>query len=275
MAGGAGPSRLDELDDWVTDHLLNPASATFREGNVLLAEEDRVTDTSLYFAVLGAVSSGRTRRGEIAAAIGRSQGALAHPISVLVEAGLVAPLDDALRQKRTTYHVAEPMLRLHQLVIAPQESRLMRHRGAAVWAEVSGTVMSRIYGPHFEQLARTWCAEHASEATLGGRASRVAPTAVDCPRHRTAHEVDVVVLEGGFGGPERIVAIGEAKWSGAAQPDAGVLKRLEHIRELLGLDTTVKLLVFSGAGFDSDISRSPPARGDVELIDVARLYAGD
>ena len=132
MCNNVSPTSARALDRWVVANLLNPASAMFREGNALLSEEDRVVDTAVYFAVLTAISQGRTRRGEIAASVGKADGALAHPLTVLTEAGLVAPLSDATKQKRTTYHVAEPAMRLHQLIIAPNESRLNRHRKSVV-----------------------------------------------------------------------------------------------------------------------------------------------
>lgn len=270
---GSAPGVGADLDAWAVRALLDPASAMFREGNVLLAEEVRPADAALYFSVLGAISAGRTRRGEIAATVGRSEGALAHPLAVLAETRLVAPLADALRDKRTTFHVAEPVLRLHQLVVAPHEGRLARHGAPGVWAEVAGTVSSRIYGPHFEGLARSWCAEHASPATLGGPPTRVAPTVLACREHRATHEVDVVVVSSAAPGPEGVVAIGEAKWVGAPVGDAQ-LRRLEHIRALLPAGDGVRLLLFSRLGFTRALVTRARRRPDVELIDLQRLYHG-
>jgi len=273
MCGSEGPRSAGRLDRWVVSHLLNPASAMFREGNALLSEEDRVVDTAVYFAVLTAISEGRTRPGEIAAAIGRTDGALAHPLRVLSAAGLIAPLSDATKQKRTTYEIAEPALRLHQLVIAPNESRLARHHGAAVWTEVADTVAARIYGPHFEDLARTWCADYASKATLGGAASTVGPTGVTCPEHRTNHQVDVAVIEVVAQSADRVTALGEVKWL-AGLVEVGELTRLEHLRTLMGLPPDVKLLLFARAGFSRALHHEAARRDDVELVDLARLYAG-
>lgn len=273
MCGGSGPANGADFDGWVTRALLDPASAMFREGNVLLAEEVRPADAALYFSVLGAISAGRTRRGEIAAAIGRSEGALTHPLTVLTETRLVAPLADALREKRTTFHIGEPVLRLHQLVIAPRESALSRHGGPRVWEECAATVSARIHGPHFEDLARTWCAEHASTATLGGTPSRVAPTVLACKQHRATHEVDVVVLSADSG-PEQVVAIGEAKWAGEPVGEEQ-LARLEHIREVLGAGAGVRLLLFSRRGFSRRLATLANLRPDVELVDLRRLYHGE
>jgi len=162
---------------------------------------------------------------------------------VLAEAGLVAPLSDAIKQKRTTHHVAEPALRLHQLIIAPNESRLTRHHSAEVWTEVAGT------------------------------ASKVGPTEVACQEHRCNHEIDVVVIEVLAQSADRVTALGEAKWrSDAVGPDQ--LTRLEHLRTLMKLPSSVKLLLFSRAGFTDALHQAATRRDDVELVDLPRLYTG-
>lgn len=272
MCHGTGPASHAAFDEWVATTLLDPASAMFREGNVLLSEEPRVVDTSLYLSVLAAISQGRTRRGQIADAVGRPADALAHPLTVLAEARLVTAQGDAVRQRRTTYQVAEPVLRLRQLVIAPNEARLTRHQGPAVWAEVADTVASRIFGPHFEELARTWCAEHADTATLGGTPSRVAPTVLACPEHGTTHELDVVVTESVANMADTVIAIGEVKWR-SDEVGVGQLRRLEHLRALLRAESA-RLLLFSRSGFSGELVQEAAALGDVELVDVARMYAG-
>lgn len=269
---GSAPRTADGVDAWVAGTLLDPSSAMFREGRVLLAEEGSLTDTALYLAVLAAVSAGATRRHEIAAALGRPETALAHPLRVLADAQLVSPLPDALRQRRTTYHLAEPVLRLNRLVVAPHEARLVRHHGPSVWSEVAGTVASRVYGPHFEHLARVWCAEHAAPGTLGGTASRVGPTVVQCREHRAGHELDVVVVESAAQQAERVVALGEVKWR-SMPVDATRLARLEHLRALLGAPDA-KLLCFSRSGFTRALAAAG-ARPDVELVDLERLLGGE
>lgn len=273
MSGGEPPESLDSFDNWVTTTLLNPASAMFREGNVLLSEEDRITDTTPNLAVLAAISGGATRRGQIAAAVGRPADALAHPLTVLIEARMIRPVDDALKQKRTTYHVAEPIVTLNELIIRPNEPRLARHQAEAVWAQTADTVSAKIYGPHFEELARTWCAEHADVASLGGQPDLVAATQIACREHGRSHEIDVVVIDKSPNQPNRIAAIGEAKWqtqpSGPAQ-----LTRLEHLRELLNA-VDARLLLFSRTGFTDELNAATQDRGDVELVDVARLYTGN
>ncbi|MCC6436848.1 MAG: ATP-binding protein [Acidimicrobiales bacterium] len=275
MAGGSTPGEGPAFDRWVQDALLDPASAMFREGQALLADEIRPTDRSVYTAVLAAIAGGRTRRGEIAAAVGRAEGALAHPLNALVSARLVEPAADALRQKRTTFQLAEPMLRFHQLVIEPHEPQLARRRAGAVWAALAETVSSRIYGPHFEHLARVWCLEHAGDATLGGPAVRVGSTTVACRTHRSSHDVDVVVLRTAGQGTDRrhIAAVGEAKWR--TEPcDVTHLDRLDHLCELLGAVDGTRRLLFSRAGFTRGLRAASRRRGDVELIDLDRLYHG-
>src|SRR5262249_50442655 len=171
MCAGAGPADLAHFDEWVARRLLNPASAMFREGSFLLREEASISDPTSYAAVLRAISVGNYRRSQIAAALGRPSSALGHLLSGLTDMGLIEQVDDALREKRTVFQIAEPIVRLHQLVIGRREPELVAGRGQQVWASASDTVAGKIFGPHFEDLARKWCFLHASTLTLGGTAT--------------------------------------------------------------------------------------------------------
>jgi hypothetical protein len=246
----------------------------FREGSLLLREEPSIADPTSYAAVLAAISTGNHRRSEIAATLGRSSGALAHLFDGLQDVGLIEHLDDALRGKRTVFQITEPVVRLHQLVTGRYEPELVAGRAARVWARTSETVAARIYGPHFEAVARRWCLEHAEDETLGGPPGSVRPTEIACPEHRDRHQLDIVVADDPAGG--RITAIGEAKAAGTAM-DARELRRLEHLRGLLPaarVDQPPKLLLFCLSGFSAELTAEAGGRPDVELIDLERLYRG-
>jgi AAA+ ATPase superfamily predicted ATPase len=274
MCGGSAPGNLAGFDPWVQRHLLSPASAMFREGSLLLREEPSIADPTSYAAVLAAISAGNHRRSEIAATLGRSSGALAHLFDGLQDVGLIQHLDDALRGKRTVFQITEPVVRLHQLITGRYEPELVAGRAARVWTRTSETVAARIYGPHFEDVARRWCLEHAEDETLGGPPGSVRPTEIACPEHRDRHELDIVIADDPAGG--RITAIGEAKAAGTAM-DARELRRLEHLRGLLPaarVDQPPKLLLFCLSGFSAELTAEAGGRPDVELIDLERLYRG-
>jgi hypothetical protein len=247
----------------------------FREGRVLLAEEPAITNPAPYYAVLAAIACGHTRRGEIANELGRDTGGIHHALTVLTDAHLVTAHEDAFHARRTSFTLAEPVLRLYQLVIRPQDARLSLRRGAEVWAELADTVSARIYGPHFEDVARTWSLAYASADTLGGRASRVQPATVRCPDSTCPardHEIDAVVIEVRPNEPNRVLAIGETTWR-STPVDVGDLARLNHLRSVLpGTPGDVKLLLFSRTEFTAALTaRAGP---DTELIDLDRLYTG-
>ncbi|MGA5765075.1 hypothetical protein [Nonomuraea bangladeshensis] len=50
MCGGSGPAARDDFDRCVRRRLLNPASAMFREGGLLLREEPSISDPTSYTA---------------------------------------------------------------------------------------------------------------------------------------------------------------------------------------------------------------------------------
>ncbi|WP_436787837.1 AAA family ATPase [Yinghuangia sp. YIM S10712] len=277
MCGGVGPQDAAGFDEWVQRRLLNPASAMFREGGLLLREEPSITDPTSYAAVLTAVSAGSHRRSEIAATLGRPSSALGHLLSGLQDIGLLDQVQDALREKRSVFRIAEPAVRLHQLLIRRHEPELVIGRAKQVWDGNADTVAGKIYGPHFEDLARQWCFEHASPETLGGTPSWVRPTEIPCREHRHGHELDLVVAQTSAFEPERITAIGEAKGT-TKLVDTSELERLEHLRGLLPsarVAALPKLLLFSRAGFTTDLRHVADKRSDVELIDLHRMYHGD
>lgn len=276
MCGGP-PSSAKDFDDWVVRGPLNPDLAMYREGAVLLQEEPGISELSLYYSVLSAIAQGACRRSEIAGVIGRTDNALAHPLAVLEQTRLVERIDDAFRERRPVYRIAEPALRLHQLLIAPNDAELVGGAGARLWRAEADTVRSKILGPHFEELARQWCLLHASEETLGGRATKVRPAVLACPRHQSRHELDLVATGRLPGRGEEVLAIGEAK-SMRSEMDEPELSRLEHLREMLPSRRTKaapRLILFSRGGFTARLRRKASARRDVELVDLPRLYQGE
>jgi uncharacterized protein len=268
FAAGRRPAEFETFDDWVCDVLLNPAGALFREGR-LLTDERTLQDRGLYQGILAAVASGHTRRGQIGSALGRPENVLAHPLNALVELALLERIEDPLHGRRSTFRVAEPILRTYARCIAPNEGLIERRGARAVWNVLGPSMSAQTYGPHFEHLAREWVASYASEATLGGIPNAVGPSIASDPNKKKELEIDVVACEG-----TRVLAIGEAKW--AAQPvGPAVLGQLERKRTLLGpRGAAAKLLLFGSAGFHRELRASARARRDVELVDLRRLYAG-
>ena len=189
---------------------------------------------------------------------------------------LVRKVDDALRSRRPVYQVTEPVVRLQHLIIRPFEARLVGRGRARVWAQAQDTVASLIYGPHLEDLARSWCIQYASLETLGGLPSRCEPAVMACREHKKNHELDVVVSADPSGEKSHILAIGEVK---ATNWLVGLnqLERLQHIRSLLPADAITdepKLLLFSRRGFTPDLAAAARSSPDVALIDLTRLYHG-
>ena len=270
------PSRMSDLGRWLAAGPLNPASALFREDDYLLTEERSLVDRALYHAVVSAIATGHTSQGAIAAALGREQRAVQHPLKALEEAGFVNRVDDALRSRRPFYRLSDPIVRFHHVITRPDLARFEDRRTAEAWADAQHRFATHVLGPHFEDLARTFTFRYATSETVGGQPAAVGPAVINDPRGRAQHELDVVALGPG-GGNAPVLAIGEAKHR-TTPPSLAELERLERIRTLLvarGRDAGhAKLLIFSATGFDGALIAAGAARADLELIDLDRLYGG-
>lgn len=270
---GDAPANSADLERWLTDRVLDPASPLFREGRILLAEDPdlaTVRDRGLYYSVLAAVAAGYRTTGRIASYVQRSSDQLAHPLAVLVDAGFLERADDLLRIGRPQYRVAEPIVRFHHAVMRPRWAALTRR--AIDWERINPTLGAQVLGPAFEGIAREWAARFASPETLGGEVEAVGHAVVNDASGKTAHELDVVVSGTDCEGRRGVLAIGETKVGETIGP--AHLDRMRRIRDLLGSRAVpgCRLLAFGAAGFTPDLrSVDDPT---VVLVDLDRLYGG-
>lgn len=276
---GDTPADLGDFGPWVVRNLLNPGRPLFREARFLLAEEPDLRDTALYHGVLSAIAEGNHTRGGIAGYLERKSSDLGHALTVLEDVGMIAREPDAFHAKRSAYRITEPLLAFYHAVMRPEWTDLERPGYARqVWDRSQATFRAKVLGPHFEQLARTWTRWYAAPETLGGLRTRVASGTLPDPGNKSRHELDVVVFGRGADGAERILAMGEAKVG--EKVGRGHLSRLEQLRDLLvarderTASADLKLLLYSGRGFSSELESQARQRPDVELVDLDRLYHG-
>jgi AAA+ ATPase superfamily predicted ATPase len=123
------PASIEEFDTWVVDEVLSPSAALFREDEWLLGEQRGLEDRALYLSVLSAVAGGTSTQSAIANELGRSQQSVLHPLDALVRSGFLDKHDDVLRQRRPVYHIADPVIRFHQVVRHPRVALFEDRRG--------------------------------------------------------------------------------------------------------------------------------------------------
>lgn len=281
LVADASPQTTAELDELLLATACNPSHALFSEPAYLLREDPRITHRALYHSILAAIARGATTPSQVAAALGRDQRSLAHPLDVLITAGFVRKDDDVLLQRRPTLRVNDPIVRFHDLVVAPRLAAFEERRVDHAWDDAQHTLRAQLYRPAFEALAREWTSRHAADETLGGPVGEVGTTVVNDPAGRAQHQVDVLALTAGARRQDRqptLRVIGEAKDAERRRTIAD-LARLDHIRSLLdrrGAATAeARLLVFGRSGFDRELVTAASGRGDVQLVDLDRLAGGE
>ncbi|MFE4576590.1 AAA family ATPase [Streptomyces chartreusis] len=276
---GDAPAVLADFGPWVLRNVLNPGRPLFREARFLLAEEPDLRDTALYHGVLAAIAQGNHTRGGIAGFLERKSTDLGHALTVLEDTGMITREPDAFHGKRSAYRIAEPILTFYHALMRPEWSDLERPGQAPlVWERSQATFRSKVVGPHFEQVCRTWIRWYAAEDTLGGLRTRVESGTVPDPAAKTSHELDAAVFGRDPEGREVLLAIGEAKWNDTM--GLGHLRRLQHIRSLLQARGGVqaqhtRLLCFSGAGFTDELRALAEQDRGIQLVGLDRIYNGD
>ncbi|MCP2320349.1 hypothetical protein APR12_005730 [Nocardia amikacinitolerans] len=273
------PHDVDDFDDWIVRAILSPGSPMFLEARYLLAEEPDLREGALYHSVLNAIATGNTGRGGIAGHVGRKTNELAHPLTVLEDAGLIRREMDAFRANRTDFRIAEPLLTFYHAIMRPFWPQLtLATDTRRIWQRAAHRFASNVVGPHFERVCRDWALHFSSTSDslnrLGDWPVGVTSGTVNDSANRTTHEVDVVAVGHSDDGRPPLLGIGEAKWNETM--GLGHLERLRRIRDLVAkgerFDTSdTRLLCFSGVGFSADL-QDAQRRGEVELIGLDELY---
>lgn len=274
---GAAPQTPEEFETWLIEGMLDPSNALFREADYILTEDPAITDRALYQSVLAAIAEGNATRTGISKVLGRADSALRHPLKVLEDAAFIRRDDDLWRAKRPVVRLVDPYLRFHFAVVRRDLARFEDRRTSEAWADAQETFEASVLGPHFEEMARIWTRQFASQTTLGGRPSVVGSTQVNDPAARSRAELDVVAVEGNpHARRPKVLAVGEAK-GGNAMRTTGDLKKLESGRKLLEgrCDAArARLMLFGRSGFSPDLIAEAAGRSDLELVDLTRIYGG-
>lgn len=268
------PDSLSDFDRWIAARVLSSSATLHHEATTLLAEDPTLSaaSTIVHHSILGAIANGSITAGRIANRLRRSVSNLDPALRRLIAAGFVVRHADPIRAQRPTYALTDPFLQFHYAVLEPHGTLLRERNPATIWKDrLSVTFDSRVRGPVFEEQARSWVRRYADPATVGGPAEHVGPSAVVLDGKE--RQLDLVVARGtGAGVPSErtVLAIGEAK----AGETVGQrhLRRLERARAVLGTRASgAKLLLFAAA-FTPELTAEAGKRGDVELVDLDRLY---
>jgi AAA+ ATPase superfamily predicted ATPase len=270
------PQTLDDFPRWIAQRVLSPAATLHHEATTLLAEDPMLSagDQTLHHSILNVIANGDVTLASIAKKLGRPASNLDPVVRRLVDAGFVARHDDPVRLRRPTFALADPFLQFHYAVLEPHRTVLRDRNVRSVWeSRLTATFDSRVRGPVFEEQARTWVRRFAASATLGGEATHIGPSLVTIERKE--FQLDVVVCgddPGAAPADRPVLSVGEAK----AGETMGLshLRHLEKARAALGPNgASARLLLFAPA-FAPELQRITSTRGDIELVDLERLYGG-
>ncbi len=269
------PDGAGDVDRWIAQRVLSPAATLHHEATTLLAEDPALAgaDPALHHSILGVIASGSVTAGKIATRLGRQVSNLAPALGRLVDAGFVTRHEDPIRKQRPIYALADPYLQFHYAVLEPHRSRLRTRDPEALWAERLIDVFdSQVRGPVFEQQARTFVEQFASDDTVPGERAHVGPSRL--AGDGAERQLDIVVTDDDPDPASRhVTAIGEAKAGEVI--GRRHLDRLVEARQRLGPRADGARMLLVGSRFNEDLLADAAGRHDVEIIDLERLYHGD
>lgn len=269
------PTSVADVDRWTVQRVLSPAAALHDEATVVMATDPSLTgsDTLLQHSIVNSIASGGSLAARIAQDVGRPVSNLTPVLRRLVDAGVVVRREDPLRKQRPSYGLADPLVLFHHAVIEPHRSLLGRPDRARSWRErLQEVFRTRVRPVVFAGQARTWLEGSAAASTVAGDRAHVGPsslTAADGSRFTG------LVVADGHDDPSRRRVSAIATTMPRQRIGVQHLQRLAEARARIGSRASGATLLVFGAVFDTAVADEARTRGDVELVDLERLYRGD
>jgi AAA+ ATPase superfamily predicted ATPase len=243
--------------------ILTKGVPLYEEPLQLIRAEESVQARGRYYAALAAIASGRTRTGEVAAALEAPTSNAVRILDRLQElryVQLLQPLSFSPKRSRAYWRVSDPFFNFWFRWVFPNHSRLEQGRIADVWADIAKNLDAYV-GPIFEDCCRDWL----------GRYSEIdeARTALQVGRWWSRDgqvEIDVVATT-----KTAYTLLGSCKWH-RGKVGTAVLDQLYEHKGLLGKQAAqARLALFSRDGFHDDVV-DRAASENVILITTADLF---
>lgn len=245
------------LESILKARILAKDESLFEEPLQLIRGEDEIREPGTYYAILRAVSQGRTRHNEIGAATKVTSSALlSQRLRRLEQLGYLQERRPLRGNGTASWALADPYFAFWFRYVYPARSRLQSGRIDEVSAQVLSD-LDNFMGPRFEQVCRDWAATYATHQALDAEIGAYWTRTHDV-------EVDVIAQT-----KKTVTALGTCKWSKNA--DAHVLDELIHARDAITGAGQASLWVFA-RGFHRSLVQRASADESVHLVRADELY---
>lgn len=276
---GGVPYYLDALNPEATlaenieRQILAPDGLLRQEPRLLLAQHSEMREEGVYFSILRAIATGRTRRNEIASRVGRSDSAAGQLLDRLIEMGLVrrvhpVTVSDPDRTRMVRFAIEDQFLQFWFAFVRPYESRL--HTRADARDHLRGRVLPHLDAfvsrPAFELICQSWLQRKVDAAAAGWWWGNVSERGVEGPRS-VRREIDVVAVDH----DRRPVALGSCKWTAGAMGDDELTALRRMAEHLARSGQEPELYLFARSGFTAKLREAASASDRCHLIEVDEL----
>jgi AAA+ ATPase superfamily predicted ATPase len=256
-------SGTDGVAALVKRAILTKGAPLYEEPLQLIRAEESVQARGRYYAALAAIAAGRTRTGEVAAALEAPTSNAVRILDRLQElryVRLMQPLSFSPKRSRAYWRVSDPFFNFWFRWVFPNHSRLEQGRVAEVWADIAKNLDAYV-GPVFENCCREWLGRYSEFEEV-----RTALHVGSWWSRDGQAEIDVVAMT-----KTAYTLLGSCKWH-RGKVGTAVLDQLYEHKGLLGKQAAqARLALFARDGFHDDVV-DRAASENVILITTADLF---
>ena len=252
------------------DLFFSPSGRIFDEPGMFMRQELR--EPMVFNSVMRAISNGANKQGEIANAVGISQGSMGFYLKSLISLGLVekvVPFGESERSRKGVYRICDPAFLFWYRFVAPYVSAVERGLGGSVGRRLLESDRTSEYEGHlFERVCTEWLVRRGRDGKLPIEMTSIGSWWGTDPAVRQTVDIDVVAADD----IDKKLLVGECKWRNEINETA-VLDTLRGRSRLIVGYRSCDLYLFTKNPVSSATRRRESGDARVHFVDAGEMFA--
>ncbi len=253
------------LKENIEDLFLSESGHLFEEPVNLLKQELR--EPATYNGIIAAIANGASKLNEIATKNGLESNKCAKYISALMALGIIKkekPLTED-EGRKSIYLLEDQMFRFWYRFIPGNMSSIATGLSDIVYDKAIAPQLPNYMGQIFEQMCAQYLMRENAKLALPFVFGRIGRWWGNNPDKKRQEEIDILAVD------DENAILGECKWRNEPV-GISVLNELMERGELFKQYKSKYYMLFSKSGFTKDLEENAEKMGNVELVDLKKMF---
>jgi len=261
--------KTESFEQNIEELYFNASGYLYDEPMMLLQQELR--EPAMYNSVISAIAAGASKLNEISQYIGEERSKCIKYLQTLMNLKILHkefPFGaDEATSRKGIYKISDNCYNFWYRYVFPNKSSIEQGTGSILLKKEIIPSLSTYIGKPFEEICRQYLIRRNNNGQLPFTFTNIGCFWGAGPDKKTQVEIDIVAASRA----ENSIIYGECKWKNE-KIGVGVLNELIQNSEVLSGYQNKYYMLFSTSGFTEGLKNTAKTMGNVELVDLDKLF---